>query len=53
VNSQSIIGVEETPPTNDLKNSKKIDGKDVKIINNLMTKRKKRQTQNIMRNVDF
>jgi hypothetical protein len=45
VNSQSIIGVEETPPINDLKNSQNFDGKDVKIINNLMTKKKKRQTQ--------
>jgi hypothetical protein len=53
VNSQSIIDVEETPPTNALENSKNFDGKDVKIINNWMTKRKKRQTQKYDENYDF
>jgi hypothetical protein len=53
VNSQSIIDVEETPPTNALENSKNFDGKDVKIINNLMTKKKKRQTQKYDEKYDF
>jgi hypothetical protein len=53
VNSQSIISVEETPPTNDLKNSQNFDGKDVKIINNLMTNRKKRQIQIYDEKCDF
>jgi hypothetical protein len=53
VNSQSIIGVEEKPPTNDLKNSQNFDGRDVKIINNLMTKRKKTQTQKYDEKCDF